>query len=416
MKIIEKIKRMSLAQKAFLILSVLLAVLIIWKVGQAVFKKSNFNSFRQAAVAVEIAPIQTGLIRDVGQFSGTLIPKSQFVVAPKVSGKLKKLYVNIGDKVERGQLVAQLDDEEYLQQVAQAEADLKVARANFEESRSALELARKEMERAETLHKKGILSDAQFDSAKAQFQAQEARFKVAEAQVANREAALETAKVRLSYTRINATWETGSNFRYVGERFVDEGALLSANTPIISVIEIQPILAVIYATDKEYFRIRVGQDVAVSSSVFSGEKFYGKVVRLAPLLKETSRQARVEIEIENKDGKLKPGMFIHAEIEFGRRENARIVPFNSIVTRQNFQGIFLAEIEKRKAIFKPIKVGIIEGEKAEVSEPNDISGFVVVLGQHLLQDGMGIILPEKGDKKEPSQRTGKFSDRKEGKK
>jgi len=55
------------------------------------------------------------------------------VVAPKVSGKLKKLYVNIGDRVTRGQVVAQLDDEEYRQQVLQAEADLKVARANFEE-------------------------------------------------------------------------------------------------------------------------------------------------------------------------------------------------------------------------------------------------------------------------------------------
>lgn len=408
MKIKERIKRTSFLQKIFLVIVVVLILLIFWRAGKVIFKKSNFSGFRQPAVAVEISPLQTGLIRDLGQFSGTLIPKSQFVVAPKVSGKLKKLYVNIGDRVARGQIVAQLDDEEYLQQVAQAEADLKVARANFEEAKSALELARREMERAETLHKKGILSDAQFDSVRAQFQAQEAKFKVSEAQVANREAALETAKVRLSYTRIVATWETGSNIRYVGERFVDEGALLSVNTPIISIIEIQPITCVIYAADKEYFRIKVGQDVSVSSSVFPGKKFPGKVVRLAPLLKETSRQARIEIDIENEEGQLKPGMFVNAEIEFGRREKAKIVPFSAIVSRSNSQGVFVADIEKRMAIFKPVKIGIIEGEKAEILEPDDISGYVVVLGQHLLQDGMGIILPEKREGKESPQKTRRF--------
>ncbi len=409
MKTIDKIKKMNLTQKLLLLIGSILVILVIWKVGQAVFKKSNSSNLRQAAVAVVLRPVENGLIRDIGQFSGTLIPKSQFVVAPKVSGKLKKLYVNIGDRVTHGQIVAQLDDEEYLQQVVQAEADIKVASANVEEARSALELAKKDLERAAVLHQKGIYSDAEFDTAQAQYQSQEARFKVAEAQVANREAALETARVRLSYTQIMAAWESGGNIRYVGERYVDEGALLSVNTPIISIVELQPITAVIYATDKEYFRIKVGQEVAVSSGVFPDKKFHGQVVRIAPLLKETSRQARVEIDIDNEESQLKPGMFINAEIEFDRRENARIVPFSAIVSRGNSQGVFLADLENKKAFFKPVRTGIIEGEKAEVLEPADLSGFVVTLGQHLLQDGMGIILPETGEQSDSPQKEGKPS-------
>ena len=58
--------------------------------------------------------------------------------------------------------------------------------------------------------------------------------------------------------------------------------------------------------------------------------------------------------------------------------------------------MFIADIQNKKAYFRPIKTGIIEGEKAEVMEPADLSGYVVTLGQHLLQDGMGIILPEEG--------------------
>ncbi|MDH7493589.1 MAG: efflux RND transporter periplasmic adaptor subunit, partial [Candidatus Saccharicenans sp.] len=289
---------------------------------------------------------------------------------------------------------AQLDDEEYRQQVLQAEADLKVARANFEEARSALELAKKDFERAQTLHQRGIYSDSQLDTARAQYQSRESAYKVSEAQVANREAALETARVRLSYTRIIATWESGAEVRYVGERFVDEGALLSVNTPIISIVELQPITAVIFATDKEYFRIQVGQPVTVSSTVFPDRKFSGRVVRVAPLLKETSRQARVEIDIPNEDSILKPGMFVNAEIEFARREKARLVPFSAVVTRGDQQGVFLADLENKKASFQPVKVGIIEGEKAEILDPPGLEGYVVTLGQHLLQDGMGIILPE----------------------
>ncbi|MEW5902487.1 MAG: efflux RND transporter periplasmic adaptor subunit, partial [Acidobacteriota bacterium] len=221
-----------------------------------------------------------------------------------------------------------------------------------------------------------------------------ARHKVAIAQLANREAALETARVRLSYTRIKASWEKGSDIRYVGERFVDEGAMLSPNTSILSIIELQPITAVIYVTDKDYFRLKTEQKAAVTSSAFAGESFGGRVTRIAPLLKETSRQARVEIEIQNPQGLLKPGMFINTQIEFARREEATVVPASALVNRDGRQGLFLAEIENKKARFQPVRVGIIESERAEILEPISLTGYVVTLGHHLLEDGTTIILPQ----------------------
>ncbi len=73
-------------------------------------------------------------IREIGTFTGTLLPKSQYVVAPKIAGRLEKLFVNIGDPVERGQVIALIDDDEFVQQVDQARAELDVARANTEET------------------------------------------------------------------------------------------------------------------------------------------------------------------------------------------------------------------------------------------------------------------------------------------
>ena len=166
--------------------------------------------------------------------------------------------------------MALLEDEEYQQQVIQAEADLGVAKANLEEAMSAQELAQKEYDRAKTLHQKGILSDAELEAAQSAFATRDARFKVTRAQIANQQAALETAKVRLSYTRIRAAWETGGDVRFVGERFVNPGAMLSSNTPILSVIELQPITAVIHVTEKDYFRLKPEQPVILTSGAYPG--------------------------------------------------------------------------------------------------------------------------------------------------
>jgi len=95
-------------------------------------------------VPVEVAPIQRGAIALQRTFSGELEALAEFVVAPKVGGRVERVLANIGDAVDRGQVVAELDNDEYVQNVAQAQADLVVAQANLSEAKSALEIARRE--------------------------------------------------------------------------------------------------------------------------------------------------------------------------------------------------------------------------------------------------------------------------------
>jgi RND family efflux transporter MFP subunit len=383
------------AKKArpFTVVAALFLVFLVWQIIARLPGGGTQGGPRGAAVAVEIAAVERGGIRDIGTFSGTLIPKSYFTIVPKISGRIRELRVDIGDRLTRGQLVAVLEDEEYQQQAIQAEADLGVAKANLEEAQSARELAQKEYDRAKALHQKGILSDAEIEAAQSAFATRDARSKVTKAQLANQQAALETAKVRLSYTQIRAAWESGGDVRYVGERFVNPGAMLSSNTAILSVIELQPITAVIHVTEKDYFRLKTDQLVAVTSGAFPGREFQGRVSRVAPLLKETSREARVEINVENPDGVLKPGMFVNARIEFATRTDATIVPTSAIVNRGALQGLFLIDVEAKKAVFQPATVGIVEGDRAEIIEPAQLTGYVVTLGHHLLENGTALILP-----------------------
>lgn len=387
-----------------------IAGLIGWQVIQKIITSSQGPGVeRQAApVAVEIESIKKGTIRDISNFTGTLAPKSQFIVAPKISGRLEQLMVDIGDRINCNQLIAVLDDEEYSQQVRQAEADLQVAQANLEESRISRDVAQRELERVEELHKKGISADSELDAAKGISATQEARFKVSQAQVANKQAALEAAKVRLSYTKITASWEEGVNPRVVGERFVHEGAMLTPNAPILSILEINPLLALIYITDKDYFRIKTGQKASITSDALPDSSVSGEIVRIAPLLKETSREARVEIEFPNPEGLFKPGMFINVEIEFAAHEDTTVIPVSSVVKRDSQQGVFLVDLEKKVAQFIPVKVGISNSEFAEIVEPISLSGYVVILGQHLLAHGSPVILPESfqhQDSKDPERKT-----------
>lgn len=382
--------------------------LVGWQIYQRAIKPSQGPGIRNQAapVAVEITAVKVTTIRDYGNFTGTLVPKSQFMIAPKISGRLEKLMVNIGDRITRNQLIAELDDEEYSQQVRQAEADLQVAQANLEESLSSLNVAKRELERIQELHNKGISADSELDAAKGAFTTQESRYKVAQAQVAHRKASLEAAKVRLSYTKIRATWEDGNNSRVVGERFVHEGTMLTANAPILSILEIDPLLAVIHITDKDYFRIKKDQNAFISTNAIPDKVASGKIVRIAPLLQETSREARIEIEIPNTEEIFKPGMFVSVQVEYAIHTDATVVPVSAVVKRDNQEGVFLADTDNYIAQYVPVKVGISNSNLAEIIDPPSFSGFVVTLGQHLLADGSPIILPQPSspqDKKDVSQ-------------
>lgn len=384
--------------KRLLSISIFLAALLLigWSVSRRVFAPAGNtpNNHKTFAVAVEVAPVRTESIRDVQVFTGTLRPKAHFVVAPKIGGRLKKLLVNIGDSVKRDQMIAILEDEEYVQEAEESRAELTVARANLEEQNSALESAHREFERIRALREKKIASESELDTAQAQLDVMTAKQKVAMAQVAQQEAALKAAQVRLSYTKIQSSWEEdGDDVRVVGERFVDEGAMLTAHSPIVSVYDISSLTAVVFVIERDYPKIRIGQEAMVTTDAYPQQSFSGSILRVAPVLKETSRQARVEIEVPNPDRILKPGMFARVQIEFARHEDVTLIPIAALARRGDRQGVFVADTENMKARFVPVALGIMNSDSAEVVDP-PLTGLVITLGQHLLEDGAPIILPD----------------------
>jgi RND family efflux transporter MFP subunit len=175
---------------------------------------------------------------ETGEYSGSLAARSSYLVAPKVSGQLTRLYVQIGQTVSKGSLIAELDDRLYVQELEKARAAVAMARATEEQTQDALSQSTQDLEDQRELLTKNFISQSEFNLTNSLFIANKAKHNVAQASLQSALAALQAAEVQLSYTKIKGDWAGGSNTRVIGEKFVDEGAMLNPGAPIVSVLEI----------------------------------------------------------------------------------------------------------------------------------------------------------------------------------
>ncbi len=340
-------------------------------------------------VPVEVAAIERGPIELRRIFTGTLQARAEFVVAPKVGGRVEQLNLDLADAVTRGQVVAELDDAEYVQAVARARADLEVARANNAEAASLLQIAERELQRVDDLRDRGVSSASQRDAAKAEQLAKQALVLVTGAQIARAEADLEAARIRLGYTQVTAGWRGGSERRVVAERYVDEGETVAANAPLLRIVELDPITAVFFVTERDYARLRTDQSATLSTDAFPGQRFSGTIARIAPVFREATRQAKVELRVANPELQLKPGMFARATVVLDRVADAIIVAAEALTKRDGREGVFLVNGDGTSVAWHEVQPGIRQDGRVQLTgEP--LSGRVVILGQQLLDDGKPI--------------------------
>jgi RND family efflux transporter MFP subunit len=299
-----------------------------------------------------------------------------------------QLVKRIGDRVQRDEVIARLDSAEYEQAQTEARANLEIARSSLAAARAELELAEKTLERINSLEERELVSDSQIDDARFRFEAQQARLHLAEAQVEQRSAALEAARIRLGYTLLRAA-EPG----YVGERLVDEGALLPTNAAVVSVVGLDTVFVSTSIIERDYGHIRSGQEAQIEVDAFPGRRFPGQVSRLAPVLREESRVAEMEVLVPNPDQALKPGMFARVHVILSSKTDAQIVPAEAVVRRDDRVGLFVVEESEETARYVPVTLGIQSQAIVEIADPTLDGARIVTLGQHLLEDGSPILLP-----------------------
>lgn len=392
------------------------AALVAWSLRDRFAAPARQGPERSPAAPVEVAPVERGRIAERRTFSGTLIPRAQFMVAPKVAGRIETLLVDVGDEVAPGAVVARLDDDEFRQAMLEAEAELEVARARVALARSALDVAQSTYDRVIGLQQIEIASGSELDVADADLRARQAQVAVAEAEVQRASAALEAARVRLGYATVTATWSGSEAPRVVAERWFDPGATVAANAPIAMVVDLASVRAVLSVPERDYARLAPGQVANVRTDAWPGVGFAGTVSRLSPVFEAATRQMRVEVEIQNPDRRLRPGMFVRVEITLAEAADAVIVPEEALVERGGTAarpraargrrpltglGVFAVNPDRRSVRWTPVRTGIAERGRVQVfAEPATeapLDGDVVVLGQQLLEDGAAIRIPPRLD-------------------
>ena len=380
--------------KNLLLLALVLA-LLGW-LGSAIYKRLNEEDKpgsgwpeSSRAVPVEVEEVANGPIDDLRSFTGTLVADREFVVASKVSGRVEEITVDLADTVSRGQLVARMDHDEYIQELAQAEADKDVARANFVEAKNLLEISTRELRRFEKLREKGVSSEADRDTARASQLARSAHVEVTRAQLARAVATVEAARIRVGYAEIRAMWQGGNEQRVVAEKYVEQGDTVNENAPLLRIVELDRLVAVFYVTEQDYALLKQGQEVELRTDAYPAEVFSGRVSRIAPVFRESTRQARVELLVDNPETRLKPGMFVRILVMLQRAENATIVPERALVVRNGKSGVFVVDEDGASVRWQVVELGIRQQERVQVVTPG-VEGRVVTLGQQLLDDGFAI--------------------------
>jgi HlyD family secretion protein len=320
-------------------------------------------------------------------------------VVPKVNGRLETISVKLGDSVRRGHVIARVEDSEIREQVRAAEASFQVGQATIRQRDADLKLAKTNLDRSRSLVDRQLLPQQTYDDTEARYQAALAQLDLARAQFEQAKARLDELKITLANTHINSPVDG-----FVGKRFVDPGAFVGPNSPIVSVVDIRTVRMVANLVEKDVKRVPAGTSAAVEVDAFPGEKFAGRVSRVAPVFDPATRTAEMEIEVPNRDFRLKPGMYARVHLTVDTRANALTVPRNAVVDFEGRAGVFMAapapqtqgrgqpeENEVMVAKFVPIQTGIRDGERIEITSGVQDGARVVTTGAGALKDGDRIV-------------------------
>ena len=336
-------------------------------------------------LTVELAPVVHAEVNRELAVVGNLIGDQTVSVVPKTAGRLEQISVKLGDRVNRGQRIAKIEDEEILEQVKQAEAAFEVAKATIRQREADLELAKTNVERSRNLFQRQLLPQQTLDDAEAKYQSAQAALDLARAQNTQSQSRLDELRINLQNTII-----TSPVNGFVARRAADPGAFVSANAPIVDVVDIVHVRLVANIVEKDLRQIGVGDSARVEVDAFPGESFMGRIARVSPVLDPATRTAPLEVEIANDQFRLKPGMYARVGIITESHPRALVVPTNALVDANGTRGVYLAV--NNVAQFHPVKVGIEGNERTEVLDGVAEGDRVVTTGAAGLRNGDPIVL------------------------
>jgi len=344
------------------------------------------GAFARLPMTVEVGQVRRADMAETLTVVGNLIGLATVEATPKVAGRIESVSVRLGDRVSRGQRLAKLEDQELKEQIRQAQAAYEVSAATIRQREADLRLAQTNLDRSKNLFERQLIPRQTFDDTDARQQAAAAQLDLARAQFSQAQARLDELKINLDNTVI-----TSPVSGFVGRRLLDPGAWVTPNSSFLSLVDISKVRLVANIVEKDLRKVAAGMSADVKVDAFPDETFTGRIAHVAPVLDPSTRTAQIEIEIDNAESRLKPGMYANVQFTTAKREKTLVVPTRAIVDLNGSRGVFLP-LDDNTAKFKPVSVGMIDGELAEVAAGLTDGDRIVTTGAAALREGDRIVL------------------------
>lgn len=320
----------------------------------------------RAAPAVEVARVALARIADDAQAVGTLHSRQSVLLRPEVSGRVTRIGFRDGERVHKGQLLVQLDDQLVAAQVQQAQAELSIARANDK--------------RNQELVAQGFISQRSVDESGA-------NLKVAEAKLALAQATAARMRILAPFDGI------------AGIRSINVGDYLKDGADIVNIEDIDAIYVDFRLPERYQTKVQRGQHATIEVDALPGRKFDAVVQAIDPAVDANGRSLAIRGIIENRQLQLRPGMFARVTAKFGVRENAQVVPEEAIVPQAGKQFVFRLvdgpDHDTRIAQRVEVQLGLRSPGRVEVTSGLHPGDLIVTAGQQRIgKDGTPVRIVE----------------------
>ena len=280
----------------------------------------------------------------------------------RTSGYIEKRYVDIGDQVKAGTLLAEITAPELDHQIAQAQATLAQDQATLHQTQASSELARVTNARDSNLVQKGWLTLQQGDNDRLTLAAQESAVDVAKSNVAAQQAQIRILNQEKSYQRVVAPFDG-----IVTQRYIDNGSLAqSGSTMLFTMMHSDVIRIQLYVPQDEAFGVAPGVKAVVHVPEIPNRSFAGTVTRIARALQPGSRTLLTEIDVPNPDGALSPGIYCIVDMHIPRKTRSVVVPADAVVFDEN--GLHVAVVNNGNIHLQKISIARDFGKEVEVQE------------------------------------------------
>jgi membrane fusion protein (multidrug efflux system) len=352
----------------------------------AACSKNPGNSAATAPVfvAVRVAQVKTQPLDETLDVTGSLVSSVAVDVKTEFAGRVVSMLKQEGDRVRKGELLAQLDDANSRLAVAQARANLEVTQAALDRTKVGEDHARTEQERAQNLLKSGGITDRDFQTAQVAARDTRAQVRLAEAQVEQSRQALALAEKHLSDCRIISPINGE-----VERKYPNPGSWVDGNALVYRLVDNQRLELQTYVASSDLARVKKGQTVRFSVATYPDEVFEARILTVSAAVESQNRSAAVRAAVPNPGGKLKAGMFVKGKIVTGTKPDAILVPANALWRRVG-EAPYVYVVEQNKARRREVKTGQEEPQGIEILEGLR-SGEQVVVEQNLeLADGVSV--------------------------